>query len=83
VSQPVGIFASTDEQEASEAFVDFLVSEAGQTLAVEQSYLPVRNDVGTPDGAPAMDDITILSPDLDLIAETKPAAVERFNELFQ
>jgi len=83
VSQPVGIFASTDEQEASEAFVDFLVSEAGQALAVEQSYLPVRNDVGTPDGAPAMDDITILSPDLDLIAETKPAAVERFNELFQ
>ena len=83
VSQPVGIFASTDAQEASESFVDFLVSEAGQTLAVEQSYLPVRNDVGTPDGAPSMDDIAILSPDLDLIADTKAAAVARFNELFQ
>ena len=83
VSQPVGIFASTDAQEASESFVDFLVSEAGQTLAVEQSYLPVRSDVGTPDGAPSMDDITILSPDLDLIADTKTAAVARFNELFQ
>ena len=83
VSQPVGIFASTDEQEASEAFVDFLVSKKGQTLAVEQSYLPVRSDVGTPDGAPAMDDITILSPDLDMINDTKTAAVARFNELFQ
>jgi iron(III) transport system substrate-binding protein len=83
VSQPVGIFANTDEQAASEAFVDYLVSEAGQSLAVEQSYLPVRNDVGTPEGAPSMDDITILSPELDLIADTKASAVARFNELFQ
>lgn len=82
VSQPVGIFAATDEQEASEAFVDFLVSEEGQTLAVEQSYLPVRNDVGTPEGAPSMDDIAILSPELDVISDTKASAVERFNELF-
>jgi iron(III) transport system substrate-binding protein len=83
VSQPVGIFASTDEQAASEAFVDYLVSAEGQTLAVEQSYLPVRSDVGTPEGAPAMDDITILTPDLDVINDTKAAAVARFNELFQ
>jgi iron(III) transport system substrate-binding protein len=83
VSQPVGIFASTDEQAASEAFVDYLVSAEGQELAVEQSYLPVRNDVGTPEGAPAMDKIEILSPDLDVINDTKAAAVARFNELFQ
>ena len=83
VSQPVGIFASTDEQAASEAFVDFLVSEAGQTLAVSQSYLPVRSDVGTPDGAPSMDDITIITPDLAVISEIQAAAVARFNELFQ
>ncbi|MBX0299864.1 ABC transporter substrate-binding protein [Cryobacterium sp. 1639] len=83
VSQPVGIFANTDEQAASEAFVDYLVSADGQALAVEQSYLPVRNDVGTPEGAPAMDDIAILTPDLDVINDTKAAAVARFNELFQ
>ncbi|HEV7949994.1 MAG TPA: ABC transporter substrate-binding protein [Glaciihabitans sp.] len=82
VSQPVGIFASTEEAEASEAFVDYLVSEDGQALAVEQSYLPVRNDVGTPEGAPSMDDIAILSPDLQVIADTQDAAVARFNELF-
>jgi len=83
VSQPVGIFASTDEAEASEAFVDFLLGTEGQELAVAQSYLPVRNDVGTPDGAPSMDDIVILSPDLDEVAATKADAVARFNELVQ
>jgi iron(III) transport system substrate-binding protein len=83
VSQPVGIFAGTDEQAASEAFVDYLVSAAGQELAVLQSYLPVRGDVGTPEGAPAMDTIEILTPDLNVIKDTKAAAVARFNELFQ
>ncbi|PRY67690.1 iron(III) transport system substrate-binding protein [Glaciihabitans tibetensis] len=82
VSQPVGIFASTDAQAASEAFVDFLVSEEGQKLAVEQSYLPVRSDVGTPEGAPSMDDIAVLSPDLETIRSTQDAAVAKFNELF-
>lgn len=82
VSQPVGIFASTSEQAASEAFVDFLVSTTGQELAVEQSYLPVRNDVGTPEGAPSIDDIAILSPDLQVISDSRADAVARFTELF-
>lgn len=83
VSQPVGIFADSDEVAASQAFVDFLVSAEGQKLAVAQSYLPVRADVGTPEGAPAMDDITILSPDVQQIRKTQDAAVATFRELFQ
>lgn len=83
VSQPAGIFASTDEAAAAQAFVDFLVSVEGQTLAVEQAYLPVRGDVGTPEGAPAMADIALLNPDLEVIAATKADAVATFNELFQ
>lgn len=82
VSQPVGIFASTDDAEASQLFVDFLISAEGQELAVDQAYLPVRNDVGTPDGAPSMDDITILTPSLGDIADTKQTAVDLFNSLF-
>lgn len=82
VSQPVGIFADSDAPEAAQAFVDFLVSEEGQALAVEQSYLPVRSDVGTPEGAPSLDDIAILSPELETIRSTQDAAVERFRELF-
>jgi iron(III) transport system substrate-binding protein len=82
VSQPVGIFASTDEAEAAQLFVDFLVSAAGQELAVEQSYLPVRDDVGSPEGAPAIDEIATLSPELSVIQTTQDDAVALFNELF-
>lgn len=82
VSQPAGIFADSDSPEAAQAFVDFLVSAEGQKLAVEQAYLPVRSDVGSPDGAPEMSDITILSPDLETIRSSQDAAVETFRTLF-
>ena len=83
VSQPVGIFADSENVEASQAFVDFLVSADGQKLAVEQSYLPVRSDVGTPEGAPDLEDIAILSPDLETVLSTQADAVETFRGLFQ
>jgi iron(III) transport system substrate-binding protein len=81
VSQPVGIFASTDVEEGATAFIDFLLSAEGQELAVAQSYLPVRSDVGTPEGAPSMDEIAILAPSLETIQATQADAVARFNEL--
>lgn len=82
VSQPAGIFANTDEEEASKTFIDFLVSEEGQKIAVDQAYMPVRDDVGTPEGAPELGDLAVLMPDLDVIRDSQDSAVERFNELF-
>lgn len=82
VAQPAGIFADSDQPEASAAFIDFLVSKTGQELAVQQSYLPVRNDVGTPKGAPAMDDLAVLNPPLEEVTSAKDDAVARFDELF-
>ncbi|PRI12596.1 ABC transporter substrate-binding protein [Leucobacter massiliensis] len=83
VSQPVGIFAGTDEPEAAKLFVDFLISQEGQEIAASQSYLPVRDDVDSPAGAPALADITLLKPDLQTIRDSQAEAVETFNGLFQ
>lgn len=78
VSQPVGIFTDSENVEAAQVYVDFLVSQAGQALAVEQSYLPVRDDVGSPEGAPELSEISLLSPDLDTITSTRGEALEAF-----
>lgn len=83
VSQPVGIFADTEEAEASQLFVDFLISREGQEIAASQSYLPIRDDVESPEGAPAIGDITLLNPDLETIRASQADAVETFNGLFQ
>lgn len=81
ISQPAGIFKDSQNQAAAKKYVDFLVGKRGQEIAVEQSYLPVRGDVGTPDGAPALADLTLLNPDVADITAFQPEAVMRFNEL--
>lgn len=83
VSQPVGVFADSDVQDLANAFIDYLISEEGQKTAVAQSYLPVRSDVGVPEGAPNMNDLKLLNPDLSVIAEKQADAVATFNSLVQ
>lgn len=81
VSQPAGVFADSANQELANDFVDFLVSTEGQQLAVEQSYLPVRDDAGVPDGAPELSELNLLDPDLEQIASEQADAVDFFNSL--
>ncbi|MEO7078160.1 MAG: ABC transporter substrate-binding protein [Rhodococcus sp. (in: high G+C Gram-positive bacteria)] len=81
ISQPAGIFKDSANPEAAKKYVDFLVGKRGQEIAVDQQYLPVRDDVGTPEGAPALADLQLLNPDLAEIAVFQPAAVKRFGEL--
>lgn len=81
ISEPAGIFKDSANTEAAQKYVDFLVSKKGQEIAVGQQYLPVRSDVGTPEGAPALADINLLNPDLDQITASQPDAVRTFNDL--
>lgn len=78
ITEPAAIFESSDAKDAAALYINFLLSEEGQELAVEQNYLPVREDVGTPDGAPELDDTTLMDLDLDAITEDQASAVEAF-----
>ena len=83
VSQPAGVFADSQNQEIGNDFVDFLISQEGQELAVEQSYLPVREDAGVPEGAPALSEINLLDPNQEEIAAGQKEAVDFFNSLLK
>lgn len=80
IAQPAAVFASSDNPEGAQAFVDFLVSAEGQTLAVEQNYLPVRDDVGTPDGAPSLEELSLLEVPLEEVSAEQGRAVDLFKE---
>lgn len=79
ISQPGAIFADAPNPEAAKLFLDFIVSKKGQQIAVDQSYLPVRGDAGSPEGAPALSDITLFDQDLEAIAASRDQAVAAFN----
>lgn len=80
ITEPAAIFEASEEKDAAKKYIEFLISEEGQKLAVEQSYLPVREDVGTPEGAPALEEIALFTPDLALVTKDKDAAVEAFQK---
>lgn len=78
VTEPAGVFADSGNQEAAERYINFLLSTEAQEIAVEQNYLPVREDVGTPEGAPELAEIELMTPDLQVVTDDKDAAVELF-----
>lgn len=80
ITQPGAVFADAQDPEAAELFLDFIVSKRGQEIAVEQNYLPVRDDVGTPEDAPSLDQIALFDQNLEAIAQNQAAAVAAFNE---
>lgn len=78
ITEPAGVFADSEKKEAAERYINFLLSVEGQEIAVEQAYLPVREDVGTPEGTPELADIELMTPDLEVVTADKAAAVEFF-----
>lgn len=78
ITEPAGVFSTSTKKEAAERYINFLLSEEGQKIAVEQAYLPVREDVGTPEGTPPLSDIALMTPDLAVVTADKDAAVSSF-----
>lgn len=79
IYQPIGIFEATEEAEAAQTFVDYVISQRGQEFAVEQNYLPVRDDAGSPEGAPELEEIEFMDADLEEITEVQDEALDAFN----
>ena len=63
VTEPVAILSTAQNPEAAKAFVNFLLSEEGQKLAVGQGYIPARADAGLPAGYPERAAIKVLTYD--------------------
>lgn len=82
ITEPVGIMANTENEEASKAFVDFILSEEGQTLASEQGYTPIREGIEAPEGLKTLDEMTILDAEAVELLETRDEDKAKFGEIF-
>ncbi len=49
VTEPVAIMSTAKNPDAAKAFVDFILSDEGQKLALSQGYLPAKPSAGRPD----------------------------------
>ena len=82
VTEPAAILASSQSQENAKLFIDFLLSEEGQELAVSQGYIPARDGLALPEGYPDRSEINVLGYDAATALANEQANRDRFSEIF-
>ena len=82
VTEPVAILKTTQNAAAARAFVDFILSDEGQKLAVAMGYIPAKTGVGMPAWYPAGVKINLMPTDIPKVVQTNSANLKRFSELF-
>lgn len=82
VTEPVAILATAKNVEGAKKFVDFILSDDGQKLALEQGYLPAKPSVGRPDWLPEGVEVKVMPFDVKAIVESTEADKEKFSQLF-
>jgi len=82
VTEPVAIMKDSKQPALARKFVDFVLSEPGQQLVLEQGYLPARNGMKTPAGFPERSQIKLLPFDAAKALESSGKDKEGFSKLF-
>ena len=82
VTEPVAILKTTQNPAAAKAFVDFILSDEGQKLAVSMGYIPAKASVGMPAWLPPGTSIKLMPTDIPQVVQTNSANLKRFAELF-
>lgn len=82
VTEPVAIMKSSDNVEDAKKFIDFILSEDGQKLALEQGYLPANPAVGKPAWLPEGAEVKIMPADIPAVVQATEADKARFAEMF-
>lgn len=82
ITEPVGIIKGAKNEAAAKAFVDFVLSEAGQKATAEIGYTPIRSGVEAPKGLKSVDELKILDGDLSTLVKSREADKAQFSKIF-
>jgi iron(III) transport system substrate-binding protein len=83
ITEPVGIIASSKNQEAAKKFVDFLLTKEGAELGVGIGHIPLIKGIAPPPGLKPITDIKALSADVSVMYQNRDTDKNRFTALFQ
>ncbi|MFN3641804.1 MAG: ABC transporter substrate-binding protein [Gemmobacter sp.] len=75
--RPMMILGSSANPDAARAFVDFVLSDAGQALVAKTWMMPARTDVAGL--RPGIADLTVIAVDEDAVAARRDEIIARFN----
>lgn len=82
VTEPVAIMSTTANAQDAKKFIRFILSDAGQELALKQGYLPAKTSVGKPAWLPDGLNVKIMPIDTQKVLKNTDADKSRFSEMF-
>ena len=82
VTEPVAIMSTAKHADAAKKFVDFILSDAGQKLALSQGYLPANPAACRPAWMPEGTKVNIMSVDVGKVVGEIDGAKKKFSEMF-
>jgi iron(III) transport system substrate-binding protein len=82
VTEPVAMLKTTQNPAAARAFIDFILSDEGQKLALSMGYIPARASVGTPSWLPPGTVIKLMPTVIGNVVQNNSATLKRFSDLF-
>jgi iron(III) transport system substrate-binding protein len=82
VTEPVAIMATASNVDGAKKFIDFILSDAGQQLALSQGYLPAKASVGRPDWLPEGVEVKVMDVDIGAVVTKVEDNKKRFATLF-
>lgn len=82
VTEPVAILSTAKNPAAAKKFIDFILSDAGQKLALSQGYLPAKESVGRPAWLPEGTKVKVMPIDIKAVLERIESDKSKFSNLF-
>lgn len=82
ITEPIALVKDAENVEASQVFIDFVLSKEGQEVAASLGYAPIRSDVEAPEGLKAVDELNVLSSDVTELYNGRETDKNEFKMLF-
>jgi iron(III) transport system substrate-binding protein len=81
IPTPVAILKATAHPNAAKLFVDYMLSEEGQAVFVEDQTLAARTDVRPPQGAVALKDLKVIPMDWAAVEKQSEELKTKFSSI--
>jgi iron(III) transport system substrate-binding protein len=82
ITEPIGMMKDAKNTAAAKAFIDYVLSEEGQKLAVELGYTPIREGMSAPEGLKTIDKMKVLDADINELYQSREDDKKKFGDLF-
>lgn len=82
VTEPAAILSTAKNVDAAKKFIDYLLSQEGQEVALELGYIPARNGMDLPEGFPARDQIKVLPLNAADALKNSEQDLKTFSDIF-